>query len=65
MTTVLNILKGNRTVRKASAALGITLIGGLGLALGDGGLTLPEAGRAVGLALVACAGVWKTANAAE
>lgn len=62
MNSVLAILTGNRTVRKATNALGITLVGGIGAAWLDGNLTFPEIGAAVGVALVAAAGVWKTSN---
>ena len=52
----------NKTVRKASAALGVTLIGALGASLSDGSLTGQEVGVSVGAALVAAAAVWKTQN---
>lgn len=62
MNTFIKIVTGNRTVRKATAALGVTLLGGIGTSLIDGSLTAPEVGMTLGAALVACAAVWKTSN---
>jgi hypothetical protein len=63
VNTFIKIITGNKTVRKATAALGVTLLGGIGTSLIDGSLTAPELGMTVGAALVACAAVWKTSNA--
>lgn len=65
MNTVIKIITANKTVRKATAALGITFVGGIGASLADGNLTLPEVGIATGAALVACAAVWKVENKYE
>lgn len=65
MKTVIKIITGNRTVRKATNALGITLIGGLGTSLADGNITWAEVGVTVGAALVATAAVWKADNKSE
>lgn len=65
MDEVVKILTGNRTVRKATTALGVTLVGGLGTALADGSLTGTEFGVVVGAALVATAAVWKADNKGE
>jgi len=62
MNTILKIITANKTVRKASAALGITLIGGLGACLSDGNLTTAEVLVTAGSALVATAAVWKASN---
>lgn len=65
MNTVIKIVTANKTVRKASTALGVTLIGGLGLALADGNLTGAEVLVALGTALVATAGVWRVDNVGD
>lgn len=65
MNEIIKIVTGNRTVRKATNALGFTLVGGLGLALSDGDLTLAEIGVAVGASLVTTAAVWKADNKTE
>lgn len=62
MNEIGKILTGNKTVRKASAALIVTLLGGVGTAMADGNLTGAECIVAAGAALVATAAVWKTAN---
>lgn len=65
MNEIIKIVTGNRTVRKATNALGFTLVGGLGLALSDGDLTWAEIGVAVGASLVTTAAVWKADNKTE
>lgn len=65
MNAIVKIITGNKTVRKATTALGTTLIGGLGIALSDGNLEGAEVLVALGAALVATAGVWKVGNAGE
>lgn len=62
MNTVIKIITGNRTVRKATTALGITLVGGIGTSLSDGDLTWPDVAVTLGAALVATAAVWKADN---
>lgn len=62
MNTVIKIITANKTVRKATTALGVTLVGGLGLALADGDLTGAEVLVALGTALVTTAGVWRVEN---
>jgi hypothetical protein len=62
MKEIIKIITGNRTVRKATTALGVTLIGGIGTSLTDGSLTWPEVGVTVGASLVATAAVWKADN---
>lgn len=62
MNEIIKIVSGNRTVRKATTALGVTLIGGVGTSLSDGSLTWAEIGVTVGAALVATAAVWKADN---
>lgn len=62
MNEIIKIVTGNRTVRKATTALGVTLVGGLGTSLSDGNLTWAEVGVTVGAALVATAAVWKADN---
>jgi hypothetical protein len=62
MNEIVKIITGNRTVRKATNALGFTLVGGLGLALSDGDITWAEVGVAVGASLVTTAAVWKADN---
>lgn len=56
------IVTANPKVRKATNALGVTLIGGFGTALLDGSITWAESGAALGVALVATAAVWKGDN---
>lgn len=62
MKNIIAIVTGNRTVRKATNALGVTFVAGVGAAWMDGNLTFPEIGAAAGVALAACAAVWKTSN---
>jgi len=62
LKTIIRIVTADRRVRKASAALGSTFVGGLGVSLADGSLTLAEAGVALGAALVATAAVWRVPN---
>jgi hypothetical protein len=62
MNEIVKIVTGNRTVRKSTTALGVTLIGGIGTSLADGSLTWGEVGVTVGAALVATAAVWKADN---
>lgn len=59
---VFKIVSGNRTVRKSTNALVVTLVGGIGTALSDGKLTHTEIGVVVGVALVATSAVWKSSN---
>jgi len=56
------IVSGNRRVRKATNALVVTLIGGFGTALLDGGITGGETAIVLGTALVATSAVWKGNN---
>lgn len=63
--TIIKIVTGNPTVRKATNALVVTLVGGIGLALADGSITGAEVGVALGTALVATAAVWKGNNVDE
>lgn len=65
MNEIIKIVTGNRTVRKATAALGVTLLGGVGTSMADGNLTLGEVCVTVGAALVATAAVWKADNKPE
>lgn len=62
MNEIVKIITGNRTVRKATTALGVTLLGGIGTSLADGGLTWAEVGITIGASLVATAAVWKADN---
>lgn len=62
MKEIVKIITGNKTVRKATNALGFTLVGGIGLALADGDLTVAEVCVAVGASLVTTAAVWKADN---
>lgn len=62
MNEIIKIVLGHRTVRKATTALGATLIGGIGTSLADGSLTWAEVGVTTGAALVATAAVWKADN---
>lgn len=65
LETMWKIVSLNKTVRKASNALVVTLVGGIGTALSDGNLTGTEVGVVVGVALVATAAVWKGDNATD
>ena len=56
------IISGNKTVRKSTNALAVTLVGGFGTALLDGGITTGEAAVVLGTALVATSAVWKASN---
>lgn len=56
------IISGNKTVRKSTNALAVTLVGGLGTALVDGDVTGKEVIAVVGVALVATSAVWKGNN---
>ena len=56
------IISANPRVRKATNALGVTLVGGFGTALLDGGITWAESGAVLGVALVATSAVWKGDN---
>lgn len=60
--TAWKIVSGNKTVRKSTNALAVTLVGGFGTALLDGGITGSEALAVVGVALVATSAVWKADN---
>jgi hypothetical protein len=62
MNEIVKIITGNRTVRKATTALGITLVGGIGTSMADGNLTWGEVIVTVGASLVATAAVWKADN---
>lgn len=62
LNTAWKIVSGNKTVRKSTNALAVTLIGGFGTALLDGGITAGEAAVVVGTALVATSAVWKGTN---
>jgi hypothetical protein len=62
MNEIVKIITGNRTVRKATTALGVTLVGGIGTSLADGNLTGAEICVTIGAALVATAAVWKADN---
>lgn len=62
MNEIIKIITGNRTVRKATTALGVTFIGGLGTSMADGDLTWTEVIVTVGATLVATAAVWKADN---
>lgn len=56
------ILKADPKVRKATTALGVTALGGIGASMADGNLTIPEVVIALGAALVAAAAVWRVPN---
>lgn len=62
MNAFIKIITGNKTVRKASTALVVTFVGGVGASLADGALSMAEVGIAAGAALVASAAVWKVEN---
>lgn len=53
-----------RKFRKAYTAAAVTFATALGYGLSDGGLTAKEFGAAVGVALLAGAGVYKVSNEA-
>lgn len=62
MNEIIKIVSGHPTVRKATAAFAVTLLGALGTSLIDGALNGSEVGMSIGTALVATAAVWKTTN---
>lgn len=62
MNTVIKIVTGSPTVRKASSALAAGFLGSLGACLADGNLTGGEFLVSLGAGCVASAAVWKTDN---
>lgn len=63
MKTIFAVLKADKRVRKSTAGLVGTFVGGLGTSMADGNLDTPEVIVALGAALVVAAAVWRIPNA--
>lgn len=62
MKTVMAVLTGDPRFQKATTALVVAALGGIGTSMADGNLTYSEIIVATGAALSAAAAVWRIPN---